>query len=322
MSDSASGFSCPLCGATRATPAYDFEQGSYVRCAICQLLSLHPMPEPEALIGLYDADYYGDCVADRRPAQDGERHSEVRCVGEQLKTRPSATHDQVQTEGYGAYAEQRQARTRSFRRYAKEINKKHPRGRVLDVGCALGFFLEAALEQGLDVHGIDASEAAISSIQPKFGSRVRSGTLDSLLPSAQASFDVVFASDLIEHVPTPLSFIEHVRGLLKPEGEFWGITPNAESLLARVSGRRWVSFKPPEHVILYTPRHLRRLLSPHFTNIRIAPALQEYPATLVAERVSDLLGPAAALAQRAGQSLGSRSLRVPDGNMRVRAKRR
>jgi 2-polyprenyl-3-methyl-5-hydroxy-6-metoxy-1,4-benzoquinol methylase len=279
------------------------------------------MPTPEALIELYDADYYGNAETESTIAQDGDRQSEVRSVGQR---RPAGTQcaNANPTEGYAAYAEQREARILSFRRYAKAISARQPGARVLDVGCALGFFLEAALEQDLDAHGIDASEAAIASILPKYGSRVRSGTLESLIPTAQASFDVVFASDLIEHVPTPLSFVEQVSTLLKPGGEFWGVTPNAKSLLARVSRRQWVSFKPPEHVILYTPKHLRRLLAPHFKSIRITPALQEYSASLVADRLSQLLGPAGSFAKRAGQSLGSRSLRIFDGNMCVRARRR
>lgn len=320
MTDEAPRFCCPLCETLASTPAFEFEAGSYVRCTRCRLLSLYPMPTPGALLNLYDADYYGN-VETESTAQEGERHSQVRWVGQAgsfTERSPKANA----TKGYTAYVGQRQARMLSFRRYAKAISQQHPRARVLDVGCALGFFLEAALEYDLDVHGIDASDAAIASILPQFGSRVRCGTLESLLPTARSSFDIVFASDLLEHVATPKTFVEQVSLLLKPGGEFWGITPNAQSLLARVSRRHWVSFKPPEHVVLYTPKQLRRLLAPHFKHVRIWPAIQEYPASLVAERLGQLLGPAGSLAKRVGQSLGSRSLRIPDGNMCVQARRR
>jgi 2-polyprenyl-3-methyl-5-hydroxy-6-metoxy-1,4-benzoquinol methylase len=197
--------------------------------------------------------------------------------------------------------------------------RRLPKARVLDVGCALGFFLEAALEHGLDAHGIDASNAAISAIRPRFGERVKSGTLASVPDREHASYDIVFASDIIEHIPKPHEFVAQVARLLKPAGEFVGITPNARSLLARISGKRWVSFKPPEHVILYTPRQMRTLLSRDFASVVVTPALQEYPATLVAQRLVELLGPVTELGQRTRSALGARRLRVPDGNMLIRA---
>jgi 2-polyprenyl-3-methyl-5-hydroxy-6-metoxy-1,4-benzoquinol methylase len=234
-------------------------------------------------------------------------------------TNHEATPGAAQTEGYHSYVEQRATRTLTFRRYAAAMARRLPKARVLDVGCALGFFLEAALEHGLDAHGIDASNAAISAIRPRFGERVKSGTLASVPDREHASYDIVFASDIIEHIPKPHEFVAQVARLLKPAGEFVGITPNARSLLARISGKRWVSFKPPEHVILYTPRQMRTLLSRDFASVVVTPALQEYPATLVAQRLVELLGPATELGQRTRSALGARRLRVPDGNMLIRA---
>ena len=315
MTDSASSYRCPLCSATTSKLAYRFAEGSYVRCTHCQLLSLYPLPNADSLLDLYDASYYGGSSTEAPNA--GDRESDVHCVG--ARERP---HASAKTEGYGAYAEQRTARSLSFQRYAASMARQHPGARVLDVGCALGYFLKVALEHGLDAYGVDASEAAILQIRPEFGSRVRHGTLADIPDTEHGTYDYVFASDLIEHVPEPRGFVAEVARLLKPGAKFWGITPNTASLLAKLSRQHWVSFKPPEHVILYDKEQIRRLLAPHFTLVKVSTALQEYPAALVAERLGQLLGPLGTLATRAGSALGSRALRVPDGNMFVQATKR
>ena len=84
------------------------------------------------------------------------------------------------------------------------------------------------------------------------------GSIDVLPPERR--FDAVVMLDLLEHIIDPARFLDTVHARLRPGGRVFIMTPNIRSLLAIVSGRRWVSFKIPEHVYYYSPRSLRRLL--------------------------------------------------------------
>jgi 2-polyprenyl-3-methyl-5-hydroxy-6-metoxy-1,4-benzoquinol methylase len=307
-------FRCPLCGAGRARFA-DLARRraadgtpparAYVRCAGCGVLVLHPLPNAGELAALYDDAYYHSADAGR---------------------------------GYDSYEAQRASRTRSFRAWSALAARLAPGGRVLDVGCALGFFLETALDAGLDVHGIDTSAAAVARIEPRFGPRVRCLSVEALAARGER-FDVVFASDVLEHVTTPHAFVAAVARLLAPRGHLICITPNERGWLARLSGTRWVSRKIPEHVVLYGPRTVRRALGEAFEIVSIRPGFQHYPAALVARRLGELAAPLrliallgrlanaarrAPITMRAQRGSGApdahATLRVPDGNMVVVAR--
>jgi hypothetical protein len=52
-----------------------------------------------------------------------------------------------------------------------------------------------------------------------------------------------------------------VREIVHPHGRICIVTPNRQSLLSRVSGKRWISFKLPEHVCYYDPQTMQQLLN-------------------------------------------------------------
>lgn len=103
---------------------------------------------------------------------------------------------------------------------------------TLDVGCALGFVVEALRELGIDAEGIDVSEFAIANANKGAKGHVRVGSLLDSLPCEDASFDLVTAIETLEH--------------LEPE-----TVPHALSELRRITRRFLVatipSFGPNEH---------------------------------------------------------------------------
>ncbi|HEU4593747.1 MAG TPA: class I SAM-dependent methyltransferase [Pyrinomonadaceae bacterium] len=130
--------------------------------------------------------------------------------------------------------------------------------RLLDVGCGAGSLLEAARRAGWDAEGTEVSRPAVEHVRAE-GFEVFHGELaEANYP--EAHFDVVTASEIIEHVPEPLPMLREIARILRPGGLFWATTPHGRGLSARVLGIRWSTVSPPEHLQLFTLGGVRGLL--------------------------------------------------------------
>jgi SAM-dependent methyltransferase len=129
---------------------------------------------------------------------------------------------------------------------------------VLDIGCGNGSMLRHL--QGLGyrhLQGLEISGYAIKRLRGE-GIEVHYGALSSIaLP--EASFDVVIASQILEHIIRRHRFLSEMRRILKPGGRALIFVP--DDCLGPIS--------EPEHVIKYNARSLRECLEPYFTIIRL-----------------------------------------------------
>ncbi|MBI4437181.1 MAG: methyltransferase domain-containing protein [Candidatus Omnitrophica bacterium] len=135
---------------------------------------------------------------------------------------------------------------------------KQKRGRLLDVGCSRGHFLNGLKREGWEVEGIEVSKEAVSQAEKEFGLKIFQGKLEDA-PFPENSFDVVTCWDVLEHVPEPVPFLKKCRSLLKGGGILFIDTPNVESLYACLIGRKWVGFNR-YHLFYYSPETLRDIL--------------------------------------------------------------
>ncbi|MEO8192477.1 MAG: class I SAM-dependent methyltransferase [Gemmatimonadales bacterium] len=122
----------------------------------------------------------------------------------------------------------------------KRVQAVFPKGRLLEIGAGTGSFLAAARDAGYDVWGVETSAAAVLHAQEVFG---LTNVVQDSVPTERfepASFDVVYAWHVIEHVVDLDAFIGALRALLKPGGLLWIGTEsyrNSSHYLERAASR-------------------------------------------------------------------------------------
>jgi 2-polyprenyl-3-methyl-5-hydroxy-6-metoxy-1,4-benzoquinol methylase len=140
----------------------------------------------------------------------------------------------------------------------RRIGKK---GKILDVGCSFGFFLDAARQRGWAVAGVELSPYAAAYATQRFGlSIVNKSILDAEF--AENSFDVITMWYVIEHLPDPKQVLRCLRNLLKEDGMLVVSTPNVKSYQAKFQGKKWRMWIPPEHVLYFSPETMKQLCKP------------------------------------------------------------
>lgn len=117
-------------------------------------------------------------------------------------------------------------------------------GRLLEVGSATGFFLEAARERGWEVSGIEPHSAVARWAVDHLGLDIHIGSLDGH-PWAPANFDAVVLYNTLEHLTSPTAAVRDVARLLRPGGVVAIQVPKIDNPWVKVLGRRW------RHVIRY-----------------------------------------------------------------------
>jgi 2-polyprenyl-3-methyl-5-hydroxy-6-metoxy-1,4-benzoquinol methylase len=129
---------------------------------------------------------------------------------------------------------------------------------VLDIGCATGSLLAALRERGWEGTGVEISRPQAEYARKERGLDVRNVPLEeNHFPAA--SFDVVLASHLIEHLNDPAGLVREVRRILVPQGRFIVTTPNIDGFQARLFRGRWRS-AIFDHLYLFSKKNLRCLL--------------------------------------------------------------
>ncbi|MFA6092494.1 MAG: class I SAM-dependent methyltransferase [Elusimicrobiota bacterium] len=137
------------------------------------------------------------------------------------------------------------------------IRRYAPGGRLLEVGCANGFFLNAA-RMSYETLGVEPSRAARDYARGKLRLDVPAATMEEAR-FPDASMDVVAMIDVIEHLADPLSILREAARVIKPGGVLYLVTPDVESLSARILRSRWWGLRPA-HIYYFSPRTLAAML--------------------------------------------------------------
>lgn len=145
-----------------------------------------------------------------------------------------------------------------FKVLRKFLNKDRHR-RLLEIGCAYGFFLDVAHDEFSEVLGIDLTDEGVKHTREQLK-----------LPAIQADFlqhdfgdsrfDVVCMWDTIEHLRRPDLYVEKIASLTESGALLAVTTGDVQSLVARLRGPNWRMIIPPVHLHYFSEETLTRLL--------------------------------------------------------------
>lgn len=148
------------------------------------------------------------------------------------------------------------------------------RGRLLEIGCAAGYFLAAAKARGWQVSGVElapdmrtrAAEALHCTVYESIGQALEGGE----------GFDCVSMFEVIEHVGDPLGVMGEVVRLLKPGGLLALSTPNCERPCAEKGEPINIWFNPPVHISYFGQGTLRRCMELSGLDVLAVEGLKHY----------------------------------------------
>ncbi len=162
---------------------------------------------------------------------------------------------------YINYKDDKQFILKNMHQFMSRVKAHKPKGKLLDVGCALGFFVELAKDTGYDAYGFDPSSYAVDEAKKLVGaSRIKRGTISSV-KYPKKSFDVITMFDVFEHLSDPGSDMQKLSTLLKDDGVMVIATGDTNSLLAKTLKRRWTFYIPPQHLFFFNKSLMTELLA-------------------------------------------------------------
>lgn len=140
------------------------------------------------------------------------------------------------------------------------INKLMPnRGRLLDIGSGLGYFLKIAQENGWNVAGIEPQKSAALYCQNQLKIKVYTENIESIR-FKHKSFDVITLWDVFEHIHEPMEFLNRCLNLLASGGLLVIAVPNASGLPARIFKGKW-RYIMGTHLNYYTVPYIQRIIT-------------------------------------------------------------
>ena len=159
------------------------------------------------------------------------------------------------------FKEEKELYYERFRKELAGIRRFKNIGRLLDIGCGYGYFLELAKKDGWKTYGIDCDRSAVEFCKESLSLDVSCGNLaDKQFP--EKHFDVVTLFHSLEHIPDFQHTMAEIKKILKPRGLIVIDVPNVNDLRRVVLRQDWAMFRN-EHLWYFSFATLRFLLEKH-----------------------------------------------------------
>lgn len=211
---------CNLCHSTQSEFLFRKNSFDIVKCKKCDLVCAQPQPSDEEIRDLYSADFF-----------EGRK----------------------QLGSYSAYFKERDCIVRNSKKFLRQFGRYKQRGKILDVGCAAGFFLDVARAKKWQTTGIELSEYMASYARDVLGLQVINGKFTECdLP--RKHFDVITMWDFLDHTQDPMANLRKAWKLLNEEGLLVLSTGDIGHWYAKLRGVKWRYFSPPVHLYYFSKK--------------------------------------------------------------------
>lgn len=192
---------CPLCAGKTWEDLFKLDILQIYRCLQCRMMFLNPFLNPDQMKKIFSSpDLLGKACPFSAQYHDEKTWHTPRTI---------STY---------------QSALRQIELY------RRPQGKLLDIGCGNGIFLQLAAARGWQAFGIEPNSTNAEMLRREHGIHIYQADFsEATVPEEE--FDVVALWDLIEHVPNPCEMVKQCAKLLKPRGILVIATPNHLSLL-------------------------------------------------------------------------------------------
>ncbi|PTN34149.1 methyltransferase domain-containing protein [Desulfonatronum sp. SC1] len=221
-------YCCDVCDGDDFIPIAKRNGRNIVKCKICGLDYMNVRPNRNILKNVYATEYFtAERIQDNAESYEADKENILRFACARLDV-------------------------------LEEIQPA--KGKLLDIGCALGFYLELARDRGWKVAGFDISNYAVRYAHDKLNLKeVQQGTVETV-EYEKDSFDAIICSLVLEHFVDPRGSLAKILSWLRPGGHIAIKVPHAGGIMYRFTPKKWFSTHPDNHFCDFTPQTLGRLL--------------------------------------------------------------
>lgn len=218
---------CPICRSKEVKFFCEKKDFKLYRCFGCDLIFV--WPAPGNLAQIYSAAYFKQSADDQRADKFG----------------------------YVDYEQDKEVSRATLAKYLDKICQLAKGRKIFDVGTATGYFLDMAKDYGWSTSGSEISAYAAAVAKNK-GHDIFLGDLAEL--KTEEKYDVVTLWDVLEHLAEPVKYLKLLNERLNQGGLLAINTIDSASWWAKLWGKNWQAFLPPEHLFYYSFKNLKILL--------------------------------------------------------------
>jgi len=283
-------------------------------CAVCNS-SRYRVRYPERIPSLKTLDFSARRAPQKHHAQM------VECVNCGLVYSNPYFDDNLLRTLYqdAAYIDEQQLENMAadyFRAFSGAVEHLDHHIRILEIGCANGFFLRRLANAGYsDIVGIEPGKDAVEHAEPSIRNHIINAFMQPGLFSP-ASFDAVCCFQIFDHLPDPNSFLREVHTILKPGGILLAINHNIRALVTKILGEKSPMYDI-EHIYLFDKKTIRQILSANGFAVTLVANLTNSYTLGYAVKMFPLQPPLKRAITRALEvaAINTLTFRIPAGNM-------
>jgi 2-polyprenyl-3-methyl-5-hydroxy-6-metoxy-1,4-benzoquinol methylase len=208
---------------------------------------------------------------------------EVSDLGKYYKSEDYVSHSNT-NKGFINYTYQ-SVRKYTLLKKLQLISKYFRTGKILDIGCGTGEFLNTCKNAKWQTMGIEPDDDARNMAIKNYGLDVRKESDLTLIEDE--SFDIISMWHVLEHVPDLNKRVEEIKRLIKPKGIIIIAVPNCNSLDAKIYKENWAAYDVPRHLYHFTPQDIESLFRNHGLRMfRILPMIfDSFYVSMLSEKI-------------------------------------